>query len=239
MRTAKVLLILLLISSHLAQAETAQLSACIDDHPPYQVLGDPPSGQHIEALKILAKILGKEINFIQSPNFARCVAFLEKGEVDVIAGLNPTKERAQFAFFAPFKKADSLKVISKKQISIKTYADLKGKIIGVARGETYFPRFDKDKSLDKISIQNARIGFSLLQKDRIDILMVSPEKFTSLSKQQDLSELWISPIELDENRNKETFFGFSKKHSLGLDKEALLGIIHDAYQNGQFNQIKF
>lgn len=39
---------------------------------------------------------------------------LKKGDVDVIAGLNPTVQRSKYSFFAYFKSADTLKVISKK-----------------------------------------------------------------------------------------------------------------------------
>ena len=237
MHLVKACLILLLITTHFTQAQTQPIKACIDDHPPYQVLEPSPSGIHIDALKVLATVLNEEITFIKSPNFARCVAFLESGEVDVVAGLSPTTPRKQFAFFAPFKTADQLRVISKKQIRVTKYEDLYGKIIGVARGESYFPRFDKDTSLDKISIQNARVGFSLLLKDRIDILMVSPEKFASLSKEQDLSTLWISPISLDKARAKETFFGFSKKHKLNMSNAELIRIVDKAYKAGAFKPI--
>tara|TARA_Y100000588_G_scaffold350951_1_gene402401 strand:- start:9 stop:725 length:717 start_codon:yes stop_codon:yes gene_type:complete len=237
MHLVKACLILLLITTHFTQAKTLQIKACIDDHPPYQVLEPSPSGVHVDALRVLANLLNKKIMFIKSPNFARCVAFLESGEVDVVAGLIPTTPRKQFAFFAPFKKADQLKVISRKQIKITKYEELSGKIIGVARGESYFPRFDQDTSLDKISIQSARVGVSLLLKDRIDILMVSPEKFASLSKEQDLSTLWISPISLDKTRAKETSFGFSKKHNLDMSNEELVRIVDKAYKAGAFKPI--
>ncbi|ALO41169.1 substrate-binding periplasmic protein [Pseudoalteromonas phenolica] len=237
MHLVKACLILLLITTHFTQAQTQPIKACIDDHPPYQILEPTPSGIHIHALRVLANILDKEIIFVKSPNFARCVAFLKSGEVDVIAGLSPTTPRKQFAFFTPFKRADQLRVISKKQIKVTKYEDLYGKIIGVARGESYFPRFDKDTSLDKISIQNARVGFSLLLKDRIDILMVSPEKFASLSKEQDLSALWISPITLDKTRAKETSFGFSKKHNLNMSNAELIRIVDKAYKAGVFKPV--
>jgi len=237
MHLLRACLILLLITTHFAKAQTQQIKACIDDHPPYQILEPTPSGIHVEALRVLADLLNKKIVFIKSPNFARCVAFLENGEVDVIAGLSPTSPRKNFAFFAPFKQADQLRVISKKRIKITKYEDLNGKIIGVARGESYFSRFDKDKSLDKISIQSARVGISLLLKDRIDILMVSPEKFASLSKEQDLSALWISPISLDKTRAKETSFGFSKKHNLDMPNEELIRIVDKAYKAGAFKPV--
>ncbi len=227
-------LFLLLMWTQSAFSHMHQLVACIDDHPPYQYVGPVPYGIHISALHKLSDVLEREIKFVQSPNFARCVALLKKGEVDVIAGLNPTPERSAFAFYAPFKSADALKVISKKDITIRNYDDFKGKIIGVARGSTYFPRFDNDDSLNKITIQNNRIGFSLLLKERIDFFMVSPVVLDTMSTEINAANLKVSPMSLAELRNKETFFGFSEQNKLNIEKDKLIDIVTTAYKNGRF-----
>ncbi|WP_372765959.1 substrate-binding periplasmic protein [Pseudoalteromonas sp.] len=228
------LLVLAFVFSVNANAHNNDILACIDDHPPYQVLGDPPSGIHITALHKLATLLDLNLTFLQSPNFARCVALLKRGDVDVIAALNPLPERQDFAFFAPFKPADALRVISKDGIQISTYNDFQDKIIGVSRGVRYFSRFDNDESLQKIDIQNVRIGFSLLLKNRIDLIMVSPAMINSFSKEIKEADLKVSPIALEEMRNKETFFGFSKLHKLEMKEADIKQKIYDAYQSGYF-----
>lgn len=234
MRIAKVLFILILFSLHTVEAKSTSLVACVDEHPPYQILGEKPTGLHIDALEKLAKLLEKEMQYVQSHNFARCVALLERGEVDVIAGLNPTLERKQFAFFAPFKEADSLIVISKEDITINNYDDFKNKIIGIARGALYFPRFDQDTELDKIEIQNDTIGLSLLKMRRIDLMMFSPAFLQMYNKEIENAKLKVSPISLKEMRDKETFFGFSKK--IGLEHSLLKEKVTLAYKNGFFHR---
>jgi polar amino acid transport system substrate-binding protein len=216
-------------------AQSKELVACIDDHPPYQIIAEKPHGIHISALEVLASVLKKELKFIQSPNFARCVVFLKQGKVDVIAGLNPSRERDEFSFYAPFKSADDLRVISKEGISIKNYDDFHGKIIGISRGTSYFPRFDKDNELSKIAIQNVRIGFTLLLKNRIDLIMVSTATIETLSKELNDANLTVSPIKLSEMRNKETAFGFSKYHKLGLTNKEIIEKIQAAYKQGLFD----
>jgi len=228
------LLLLALFFSFSACAKNKDLLACIDDHPPYQILGDTPRGIHISALHKLASLLERDLKFLQSPNFARCLVFLERGEVDVIAALNPLAERKEFAFFAPFKPADALRVISKDGLQISSYYDFKDKIIGVSRGVRYFNRFDNDDDLQKIEIQNVRIGFSLLQKQRIDLMMVSPAMITSFSDEINAANLKVSPIALEEMRNKQTFFGFSKKNKLGIDEAEIQKKISEAYKTGYF-----
>lgn len=219
----------------LPNAQSEEIVACIDDHPPYQVITEKPYGIHISALEVLADILKKQLTFIKSPNFARCLALLKQGQVDVVAGVTSSTERDQFAFYTPFKVADDLRVISKDGINIKNYDDLNNKIIGISRGTSYFPRFDKDKNLKKIAIQNVRIGFSLLLKNRIDLIMVSPATLDTLSKELNDANLKASPIELEELRNKETAFGFSKKHNLGLSNQEIIDKVDIAYKQGRFN----
>jgi len=228
------LLLLGLIWATFTHAQSKLLVACIDDHPPYQYLGAKPYGTHIRALETLADILGKELSFIQSPNFARCVAMLKNGDVDVIAGLNKTEQRAKFALYAPFKSADALRVISKKDITINSYDDFKGKIIGVSRGSLYFPRFDDDDSLNKVSVQNNRIGFSMLLKNRIDIIMLSPEILETYAVEIKKAKLNVSPIELEEVRANVTLFGFSKRHKLNISDQELINKVTNAYENGVF-----
>ena len=225
---------LLLTFLWFSNAQSKELVACIDDHPPYQIIAEKPHGIHISALEVLADVLKKELKFIQSPNFARCVAFLKQGKVDVIAGLNSSGERDKFSFYAPFKAADDLRVISKEGIVIKNYDDFHGKIIGISRGTSYFPRFDKDNELNKIAIQNSRIGFTLLLKNRIDLIMVSPATIETLSKELNDANLIVSPIQLSEMRNKETAFGFSKSHKLGLTNKEIIEKVQAAYKQGLF-----
>lgn len=217
-----------------SQVQSKELIACIDDHPPYQIIAEDPYGIHISALKVLAEELDRQLTYVKSPNFARCVALLKQGQVDVIAGLGSTTERDKFAFYAPFKAADALRVLSKNGITIKSYDDLYGKIIGVGRGSTYFPRFDKDNKLNKVTIQNMRIGFSMLMKERIDLIMVSPATITTFSKEISDIKLNVSPIELEDMRNKETAFGFSKQHKLGLSDQEIINTVMTAYKQGRF-----
>jgi polar amino acid transport system substrate-binding protein len=225
---------LLLTFLWLPNAQSEELIACIDDHPPYQVIAKKPYGTHISALEVLADVLKKQLKFRKSPNFARCVVLLKQGQVDVIAGLNPSSERDHFSFFTPFKAADDLQVLSKEGINIKNYDDFHGKIIGVSRGTSYFPRFDNDNELKKIAIQSDRIGFALLLKNRIDLIMVSPEALRTLSKELNTANLKISPIKLSEMRNKETNFGFSKAHKLGLNNQEIINKVQAAYKQGRF-----
>lgn len=231
-------LLLLLTMVWLPYAQSNEIVACIDDHPPYQVLAEKPYGLHISALEVLSDVLNKELIFITSPNFARCIALLKTGDVDVVTGVYPSAERDKFIFYAPFKSADALRVVSRDGITINQYSDFQDKIIGVARGTAYFPRFDKDTSLNKIPIQNVRVGFTLLEKGRIDLLMAGPATIKNLATEIDEADLNVSTMELEDMTNQETPFGFSKNHKLSLSTQEILERVRTAYESGKFNQRK-
>ena len=126
-------------------------------------------------------------------------------------------------------------MLSKEGITITKYDDLKGKIIGISRGTSYFPRFDNDNELKKITMQSDRIGFSLLLKNRVDLILVSPVMLKTLSEELNTENLKISPIKLSEMRNKETNFGFSKLHKLGLSNQEIIDKVQKAYKKGRFD----
>ncbi|NMP31157.1 transporter substrate-binding domain-containing protein [Thalassotalea sp. M1531] len=211
-------------------SKSTDLVACIDDHPPYQILADKPYGTHISALETLASALNKQLVFVKSPNFARCVALLKTGEVDVIAGLNRSKEREKFAFYAPFKVADERIVISTKDVFIEEYGDFQGKIIGVPRGTTYFNKFDNDKSLNKVSIHTIRTGLELLLKNRIDMIITSPYVIDSLLTDIKKAKLKITKLNLQNSDTDKTHFGFSKKNKLNLSQEEIVSIATNAFE---------
>jgi polar amino acid transport system substrate-binding protein len=140
------------------------MRACIDDYPPYQYLASPPHGIYMTALTKLAQTLSKKVQFIEAPNFARCVRLLRNGDVDVIAGFNKNTDREAFAFYAPYRREENHVIISNKNNNITHYKSLQGKIIGVPRGTTYFKKFNEDTSLNKIPIKNIKIGIKLILK---------------------------------------------------------------------------
>lgn len=211
------------------------MSACIDEHPPYQYLTDPPTGIHVEALKILAEKLGKQLIMLESPNFARCVALLKSGQVDVIAGLNKSRERQEFAFYAPYKYEEELVLISKQTNVHQHVASLSGKIIGVPRGTTYFEKFDNNKNLTKIAIPSVKAGIELVIKDRIDIIITSKLVAASLIEQTDAAKLHVSVIPREDKENNLSYFGFSKLNKLNLSQQQIVSITTDAFNQGLFN----
>ena len=237
MSVRTLLITLLLVVAFPVLSADSDIVACIDDHPPYQHLGPTPYGTHITALEKLAGLLDKNLAYIQSSNFARCVSMLQNGKVDVIAGFNKNAARERFAFYAPFKAADDRIVITRFETSINAYSDLKGLVIGVPRGTTYFNKFDNDKTLNKVEIHNPRTGIKLLKMKRIDAILSSPHVVNSLITDINKAELKTSLIP-PESYDGLTRFGFSKKHRIGLSEQEIIHKVTEAYKAGYFTSAK-
>ena len=215
-------------------AKSDSMFACIDDYPPYQYLGVPPYGIHITALTKLAKTFNKKIKFIESPNFARCARMLKYGEVDVIAGFNKSKKREEFAFYAPYRVEEDHVIISNKTIDINDYQSLKGKIIGVPRGTTYFRKFNDDTSLNKIPIQSITIGIELILRNRIDVIITSRMIADLLIGDLTNAQLKATVIEHTDNKDKVSYFGFSKLNKLDVFQNEIIDRTTKAFEQGRF-----
>jgi polar amino acid transport system substrate-binding protein len=231
-----IVVVFILLNMSISLAGNEKIITCIDDYPPYQVLGKTPHGSHITALTRLAKVLKKQIYFLEGPNFARCVKMLELGQVDVIVGLNKNKKRDEFAFYAPYKLEDEHVFISSKNNVIYNYADLKGKIIGVPRGTTYFEKFDKDTSLEKISIVSVDVGIQLLLKKRIEVIITSTLVADLLLTNVAKEHLQTTTIKRRNYKRSMSFFGFSKKNKLNLTKEKIIALTTVAFEQGVFKK---
>ena len=201
---------------------------------PYQYLDSPPHGIYITALKKLATVLNKKIQFKESDNFAQCVRLLRNGEVDVIAGLNKTEERAIFAFYVPYRVEEDHVIISNKGSAIQSYQNLQGKIIGVPRGTTYFKQFNNDTSLNKVSIQSITIGIKLILKNRIDAIITSRASADLLINHINDAKLQATIIKRDSKLDKVSYFGFSKHNKLELLPDELIKRTTKAFEQGLF-----
>lgn len=214
------------------------LVACIDDHPPYQILEPKPHGVHINALKKLATLLARDITFINAPNFARCVKMLEMGHVDVIAGLNKTKERDAYAFYAPYKVEEPLVVITKVDTNIKNYHSLYNQLIGVPRGTLYFDKFDNDLAITKVPVKDVEAGIKMLKKERLEAVITSRLVAHALLEKIQAANLKTTEIKREGATSNISYFGFSKRHKIGLSEEQIISKVTHAFEQGLFNPVE-
>jgi len=165
------------------------------DYPPYEFHGevngkDEIIGFDIEIAKLIAKDLGVKL-VIKDMKFEALLASLNTGKVDfVMAGMSPTKERAESVDFSKvYYKAFQTVVIRTKDKDIyKSLNDFKGKNIAVQKGsiqegiaKEQFPN-SKATALPMISDEVLQ-----LKKDKVDALIVEgPVAEAYISNNKDL-----------------------------------------------------
>ncbi|MBN7825792.1 type 2 periplasmic-binding domain-containing protein [Bowmanella dokdonensis] len=162
----KVLALLCLVLAANAWAKP-QLLACIDEFPPYQMLGEPPLGEHVAALEVLADKLARPLAFTTEPDFSHCLQRLKSGEADLIAGLIDKPARHEFLHMLPMRRESAYFFVTRSQGPvIEDYDDLHHHLIAVSKDYYYFPRFDQDPQLKKIAVDNVHIAYKLLLAGR-------------------------------------------------------------------------
>ncbi|KZN43521.1 hypothetical protein N474_08095 [Pseudoalteromonas luteoviolacea CPMOR-2] len=177
--TVLILSFLVLIYSAQSQAVEKVVHVAVDHAPPYSRLSDDSRSQGL-ILDILryAQLTSEKkykINAVPCP-FSRCVRLLSKGKVDVMGGLIKTPERQKIMSFVepPYMVLSSSFVFygtESSGIEVNSYEDLQGKRIAVMRGGAFFPRFDKDQSLNKVAVPSERVAVDLVLKGRVDLVI--------------------------------------------------------------------
>lgn len=132
-------------------------------------------GEDIDLLIALAKRSHMQIEYIRCP-IARCLYLVKEGVADMVMQLKKTPERIEnYIYLTPatFTQEFPLNFYVYKNSSnkIQNYQDLTGLKVGVIRGMSYFDKFDKDKDLIKIKVNNREQLIGMLKKGRIDTFL--------------------------------------------------------------------
>jgi polar amino acid transport system substrate-binding protein len=118
--------------------------------PPYGSVDSTgnPIGYDMDVATLVGKYLGVPIEVTQLTPPARIPA-LEAGKVDMlISTLAPTPERARVLMFTIPYSAFQTGIYAKKNVTVKTWADLKGMKVGVNRGSSVEREFtNREKEL--------------------------------------------------------------------------------------------
>lgn len=110
--------------------------AAVLDFPPMGFRNDKnePDGYDVDMCKDLAKVLGVEIEIVETP-FPDRIPALVSGRADVgIASTSDTLERAKTIGFSIPYFAFEFNVLTRKDTGIKTYEDMCGKKVGNVAG---------------------------------------------------------------------------------------------------------
>jgi ABC-type amino acid transport substrate-binding protein/two-component sensor histidine kinase len=166
-----------------------------NNFPPYEFLDKNgyPTGYNIELMKEVARIMGLDIQ-IQLATWDDARSALEKGEIDVLAGMFYSEERDKEVDFSdPHSLVYHMIFIRNNTTNIKTIADLNGKEIIVQKGDIMHDFLIENKITDSIILVEAPIdGLRLLASGKHDCAIFDDIQGLYLIEEYGLSNLNVT-----------------------------------------------
>ncbi|WP_236208908.1 substrate-binding periplasmic protein [Pseudomonas tohonis] len=170
MRLLSAFLILLL--PVLAQADTLRVD--LRDRPPEMwSIDGRPTGPLVKVLEVAAERAGLQLEWRHAP-FARSLADLRDGRIDLVPRVLPDPERDHYLHYLPSIGTQDKQILFtiRPTQRLERYEDLAPLRIGVKRSTLYFPRFDADRALHKQPAVDDDILVRMFRAGRIDTIAV-------------------------------------------------------------------
>jgi ABC-type amino acid transport substrate-binding protein len=181
-----------------APAVGAPLRILLNDVAPYTLHGEPGRpGMHHEIMLALAREAGLPVT-LGSAVYVRLALGLKDGSTDLAVGVESPELEGLAQRVAPLHVFKFV-VLTKKTADIRSVAQLKGKLLGVARGAFYDDAINKDDSIRKFGVADPFQGVRMLVLDRLDAVISSDYLLSYALKQSgvDLSQ-FNSPFAVNE-----------------------------------------
>lgn len=173
MRLATLLLSCLLSCAALAQPV---LRVDLRDRPPEMWSVDGrPAGPLVTVLETAAERIGARLEWRFAP-FARSLADLREGRIDLVPRVLAGEGREDFVHFLPSigsQPRDVLFLVRPGfERTLRGYDDLLDLHIGVKRGTAYFPRFDADARLHREAARDDDVLAQMFRAGRLHAIAV-------------------------------------------------------------------
>lgn len=129
-------------------------------------------GLDVEVCALLLQRLGVTPDYHPMP-WPRAVATLEAGEADLLLQFVAAEERFdRFQMVGPFRNGETVFAVrADSDLRFETLADLRGLIIGTARGFLYGQGFDTASHFTREPAATARLSLRKLVSGRIDMVV--------------------------------------------------------------------
>lgn len=160
----------------------------------------------------LANRIGLDDKHQKCP-FQRCLFSMANGSLDLMVFVSATSERNHYLDFIqvwPSSRVIPFYVRDTEQHRLTRYEDLSELRIGVVNGYAYFPRFDKDPSLQKITVTTELQLAHMLQANRIDTYIA----FEPIETESNYRNQLIVKAPFEQKVESSALIAISKKSSL-------------------------
>lgn len=186
------------------------------------------------ATKLNAEVKGSKVPF------ARRLLQLKTGQIDLLVGILKNPEREDYAYFLtpPYKeKTNKIFIMRKGEGNqLKQYEDLYNLTVGVQIGSKYFPRFDEDLKIHKISSTEDESRLKMLLKNRFDALIHTEFYGTYLIYELGLQKQ-VEIAHYKYTKRNPVYMAISKKSPLFKRKDELQAVFGQMVQSGEIDTV--
>ncbi len=205
-------------------------------YPPFNFV-DAKTGQldgfDIEVSKLIADKLGVKVEFVKT-EWSAILAGLSSGKFDVIlnqVGITPEREKT-FDFSVPYVASSPQLILRKNDDSAyKSFADLKGKRLGVSQGSNYEALAKAQEGVEVKSYPGAPEYLSDLVNQRVDAALNDQLMTAYLVKTSNI------PIKGGAIVGEPKFNGIPFRKGNPEFRAALNKALQDSFEDGSFSKI--
>lgn len=221
-------------------AQTVRVA--VYNEPPFAEYKDGQfTGENIELARLFADSINADVVFLACP-FVRCMSLVKKGEADMIFGVKRTAAREKdYAFLdQPYTIQHfplQFYTLKSRQIKIDQYEDLSGLVVGTVRGSVYYPDFDRDNQLTKVSVTSSQQLLELLMKQRIDTFIEREDSLLPLLRQDNKYQKQIVPNKYMYDKQVDVHLALSKRSFIYQYRDQLSYNLQQFLTNGDIDRV--
>lgn len=197
------------------------------------------TGLNVKIMEAIAEELNLDLQ-IAYASFARKLALMEEGKIDISAELHRTIQREKFIhFIEPSYWQGSKKcffVRKGKGDTVKHYDDLYPLRIGTSINVKYFDRFDSDTRIKKIRVSKTEQKFKMLLLGRIDAVIHSHGGALKILDRMGIADK-VEMADYYYSKKNPVYIGVSKRSPLYKHIEDVEPVMRKMIENGQIRRI--
>jgi ABC-type amino acid transport substrate-binding protein len=216
-----------------APAQPIPLRVLLNDVAPYTLHGTANRpGMHHEIMLALAREAALPVT-LASAVYVRLALGLKDGSADLVVGVEGPELEDLAQRVVPFHVFKFV-VLTNKAAGINSVAQLKGKLLGVARGAFYDDSINKDDSIRKFGLADPFQGVRMLALGRLDAVISSDYLLTYAMKQAGIdTDQFNRPFSV----NEKSYVLYASKRIDGETIRRLQAAMPTLQKSGQIERI--
>ncbi len=220
---------------------------CLDHFPRFHEFHgrNKPTGPSVAVMEELAKRAGFTLQYSERTPVARCFRQMENGESDLMINLNFTEDRAEFMHMIPYSETipETLYLRADDPRFIDQLSQLSSLVLVTVRNYSFYnpallAMFEAQPQ-QRIEVDSIAAGFDLLNKGRVDGLIVPTQSSLEVIRNQPKLHYKFRKAALTFKFPTKRYIniGLSKKSKHLYLKEKIVGAINAMQQDGTVTRL--